>query len=111
MRYVAAYLLLVLGGKSSPTVSDIEKLLASVGVNVDQSKANYVVNQLKGKSLEAVMAEGSSKLGSMSAAAGVSGPAEAVTTSDSKLEAKEEAKEDTDDSDGDMGFGLFGEDD
>ena len=114
MRYVAAYLLLVLGGKSSPTVADIEKLLASVGVNVDQSKANYVVNQMKGKTVEAVMAEGASKLGAMPAAAGGSEPTPVAVSSgavDSKSEDKEEAKADTDESDDDMGFGLFGDDD
>ena len=111
MRYVAAYLLLVLGGKSSPTVADIDKLLNSVGVNVDQSKANYVVNQLKGKTLEAVMAEGAKKLGNLGAAAGGSSSAPAVTTV-SKPEEKEEVKDDEpDDSDDDMGFGLFGDDD
>eukprot|EP00800_Vazella_pourtalesii_P021235 TRINITY_DN7792_c0_g1_i1.p1 TRINITY_DN7792_c0_g1~~TRINITY_DN7792_c0_g1_i1.p1 ORF type:complete len:113 (-),score=33.25 TRINITY_DN7792_c0_g1_i1:78-416(-) len=111
MRYVAAYLLLVLGGKASPTVADIDKLLNSVGVNVDQSKANYVVNQLKGKTLEAVMAEGAKKLGNMGAAAGSSGPP-AVTAETKTEETKEEVKDDEpDDSDDDMGFGLFGDDD
>ena len=113
MRYVAAYLLLVLGGKASPTAADIDKLLNSVGVNVDQSKANYVVNQLKGKTLEAIMAEGAKKLGNMGAAAGGGGSSStpAVTT-ESKPEEKEEVKDDEpDESDDDMGFGLFGDDD
>ena len=113
MRYVAAYLLLVLGGKSSPTVADIEKLLASVGVNVDQSKANYVVNQLKGKTIEAVMAQGAMKLGAMPAAAGDSGTTQVAVSSATveKSDDKEEDKAESDDSDDDMGFGLFGDDD
>ena len=119
---MAAYLLLVLGGKASPTVADIEKLLSSVGVNVDQSKANFVVNQMKGKTVDAVMAEGARKLGAMPAAAGSDPPKVAVTSgssggggggenTESKPADTEEANAGSDNSDDDMGFGLFGDDD
>ena len=119
MRYVAAYLLLVLGGKSAPTSSDIEKLLSSAGVNVDQVKAQFVVDQMKGKTLEAVMAEGAAKLGALPAGGGgvSSGKAEKGEKVEAKPEPKEEEKKEDsgegsdDDDDDDMGFGLFGDDD
>ena len=54
MRYVAAYLLAVLGGNSSPSKADIKKILGSVGVSYDDEKAEIVVNNLKGKDIEEV---------------------------------------------------------
>ncbi|XP_042904856.1 large ribosomal subunit protein P2 [Parasteatoda tepidariorum] len=38
MRYVAAYLLASLGGNKSPSASDVEKILGSVGIEVDKEK-------------------------------------------------------------------------
>ncbi|OQR69485.1 60S acidic ribosomal protein P2-like [Tropilaelaps mercedesae] len=38
MRYVAAYLLAGLGGNSNPNATDIEKILSSVGIEVDKDK-------------------------------------------------------------------------
>ncbi|EEB11298.1 acidic ribosomal protein P1, putative [Pediculus humanus corporis] len=38
MRYVAAYLLTVLGGKDSPVAADIEKVLSSVGIEAEAEK-------------------------------------------------------------------------
>ena len=38
MRYVAAYLLATLGGNSSPSKEDVEKILESVGLEVDDEK-------------------------------------------------------------------------
>ena len=38
MRYVAAYLLATLGGKSNPSKEDVENILESVGLDVDDEK-------------------------------------------------------------------------
>lgn len=65
MRYVAAYLLAVLGGKEAPTVADLEKILSSVGVEVDQTRITKVVADLKGKSVEELIKEGREKLSSV----------------------------------------------
>ena len=54
MRYVAAYLLAVLGGNSSPSPSDIKEILESVGVTYDGEKADTVCNKLKGKDVNEV---------------------------------------------------------
>lgn len=51
MRYVAAYLLAVLGGNTSPSSSDIKDILESVGVTFDEEKAGIVCGKLKGKDI------------------------------------------------------------
>lgn len=42
MRYVAAYLLAVLGGNESPTSKDLKKILDSVGIETDDERMNKV---------------------------------------------------------------------
>merc|ERR1712212_552776 len=99
MRYVAAYLLSALGGNDSPTTDDIKTILESVGVGYDDERAEIVVNQCKGKSINELIAAGSEKMASMPAG----GDAPAAVE-----EKKEEKKESSDEgSDDDMGFGLF----
>lgn len=44
MRYVAAYLLAVLGGNTSPTAKDIKAILGSVGIEADDERLNKVIN-------------------------------------------------------------------
>ena len=61
MRYVAAYLLAALGGNSSPSAKDIKKILGSVGIEADDEKLNKVIDELKGKEVDEVMAEGKPK--------------------------------------------------
>ena len=61
MRYVAAYMLAALGSKGEPTAADVEKILGSVGVEVEADKVNKVVNELKGKQLEELIEEGEQK--------------------------------------------------
>lgn len=43
MRYVAAYLLAVLGGNEAPTSKDLKKILDSVGIETDDERLNKVV--------------------------------------------------------------------
>ena len=58
MRYVAAYLLAVLGGNNSPKAKDIKKILTSVGIDADDALLNKVIDELNGKSIEELIAEG-----------------------------------------------------
>ena len=67
MRYVAAYLLAVLGGNNAPSTADLEKILSSVGIEVDGTRASKVVDELKGKSVDDLIAAGREKLSSMPA--------------------------------------------
>lgn len=65
MKYIAAYLLLQLGGKASPTAADITKLLGTVNIEVDKERLDKLISELKGKSIDELIAEGSSKLSSV----------------------------------------------
>merc|ERR1712055_98107 len=112
MRYVAAYLLAVLGGNAAPSAADIKAIISSVGIDADSEKLDKVIAELKGKSIDELIAEGSKKLASVPsggggaaapAAAGGAAPAGGAAE-EKKEEKKEEPEEESDD---DMGFGLF----
>ena len=111
MRYVAAYLLAVLGGNENPSAADIEKILGSVGIDVDQEKLSKVISELKGKNINDVIAEGQAKLSSVPSGGGVVTAASAGGGGETKEEVKEEKEEkkeeSEEESDDDMGFGLF----
>nr|AUX14772.1 ribosomal protein P2-like protein [Dermatophagoides pteronyssinus] len=112
MRYVAAYLLAVLGGNKSPSKDDITKILSSVGIEVDDEKLSKVVTELKGKSIDELIAQGSEKLASVPSGGGAAAAAPAAAAAaDSGAAAgdakKEEKKEEEEEEDDDMGFGLF----
>jgi len=58
MRYVSAYLLATLGGNKSPSKDDIKKILSSVGIEVDEERAQKVIKELNGKSIDEIIAKG-----------------------------------------------------
>ena len=43
MRYVAAYILAVMGGNASPSAADLTEILGSVGVEVDSAQLDIVI--------------------------------------------------------------------
>jgi len=111
MRYVAAYLLAVLGGNENPSEADVKKILSSVGIDADADSLKKVVSQLKGKNLEELMAEGRKKLASMPPAGPAVAAAPAAAAAAGKPadapKAKEKEPEPEPEEDEDMGFGLF----
>jgi large subunit ribosomal protein LP2 len=110
MRYVAAYLLAVLGGNENPSDADVKKILSSVGIDVDAESLKKVISQLKGKNLEELMAEGRKKLASMPTAGPAVAAAPVAAAAAAKTEApkaKEKEPEPEPEEDEDMGFGLF----
>ncbi|KAM4018176.1 large ribosomal subunit protein P2 [Anomaloglossus baeobatrachus] len=114
MRYVASYLLALLGGNDNPSIGDLKKILESVGIELDKERAEKVVSELKGKKIDDVIAQGNTKLASMPAggavavaASGGSGAPTAGGSAAPAEEKKEEKKEESEESDEDMGFGLF----
>ncbi|TMW48832.1 hypothetical protein DOY81_006096 [Sarcophaga bullata] len=113
MRYVAAYMLAVLGGLENPKNADIEKILSSVGIEADSERLTKVVSELNGKSIEELIASGREKLSSMpvggGAVAASAGAAPAAGGDSGKKEEakKEEKKEESESDDDDMGLGLF----
>merc|ERR1712058_161895 len=107
MRYVAAALLAALGG-GEPSAANIKSILSSVGIEADGEKVDKVVAELAGKNIEELIAEGTTKLGSMPSGGG--GGAAGAAAADSAPAAAEKAKEpepEEEEEDDDMGFGLF----
>ena len=73
MRYIAAYLLLQIGGNASPNAGDITKLLSSVGIDCDSDRLDKLLSELEGKSIDELIAAGSSKLASVPSGGGGGG--------------------------------------
>jgi len=108
MRYVAAALLVALGGKDV-NKANIKNLLDVVGIECDDQKVDLVVKELSGKNIEELIAEGSTKLASMPAGGGGGAAPAAAAAGGAPAKAEEEKKEEEpeEESDDDMGFGLF----
>lgn len=54
MKHLAAYLLLGLGGNTSPSAKDIKGVLSSVGIDADDERLSKLLDELKGKDIPAV---------------------------------------------------------
>ena len=54
MRYIAAYLLLQIGGNTSPSASDIEKVLEAVGIEAEDERLDKLLAELEGKDINTV---------------------------------------------------------
>ncbi|OLY78416.1 60S acidic ribosomal protein P2 [Smittium mucronatum] len=110
MRYLAAYLLTKLSGANEVTVDNLSTIITSVGIDFDTERAEKVIADLSGKSVEELIAEGSAKLASVpsggAAPAAGSASGAAAGGAEEAAPAKEEAEEE-EESDDDMGFGLF----
>ncbi|EOA86414.1 60S acidic ribosomal protein P2 [Exserohilum turcicum] len=112
MKHLAAYLLLGLGGNTSPSADDVKAVLSAVGIEADDERLNKLISELEGKDINELIASGSEKLASVpsggsggGAAAGGAAPAAAGGAAEAEAPAaKEEEKEESDE---DMGFGLF----
>ncbi|EJU03651.1 ribosomal protein 60S [Dacryopinax primogenitus] len=114
MRHIAAYLLCQIGGNGSPSAADVKAVLAAGGVEADEERLEKLISEVKGKSVNELIAEGTAKLSSVPAggaggaaaapAAAAGGAAAAAEEDPKEEEKKEEEKEESDD---DMGFGLF----
>ncbi|KAG5816383.1 hypothetical protein H9Q74_003155 [Fusarium xylarioides] len=107
MKHLAAYLLLGLGGNTSPSAADVKAVLESVGIEADDERLNTLISELEGKDIQELIAEGSEKLASVPSG-GAGGAAAGGAAEEAKEEDKEEDKEsEKEESDEDMGFGLF----
>ena len=103
MKHIAAYALLVLGGKEQPTAADVEKVLKEAGVKADSEKIEKMIAAFDGKNFHELVEGGLAKMASMGTAAG---PATAAAAEDAPAAVEEEKKEEVEDVD--MG-GLFGD--
>lgn len=95
MRHVAAFLLLVLGGNTSPSAADVEKVIASFGGEADAAKIELLLKELEGKDIEEVIAAGKAKLATVSVGGGSSSgaAASAGAAAAAPVEEKEEEEE------------------
>ncbi|KAL3470119.1 60s acidic ribosomal protein-domain-containing protein [Aspergillus californicus] len=116
MKYLAAYLLLTLAGNTAPTATDIKEVLGSVGIDADEERLKQLLNELQGKDIDELIAEGSKKLvtgvGSAPApgpeAEGAENTADAEVRDDRSVEGGDGDGDDYGDDDEDFGLGLFG---
>ncbi|KAH3756995.1 hypothetical protein Pelo_11213 [Pelomyxa schiedti] len=69
MRHLAAYLLLALGGNTNVTSADIQRVLTAAGASADEAKIELLLQELAGKDINTLIAEGRTKMGSMVCAA------------------------------------------
>ena len=104
MKHLAAFALLVLGGKENPSAEDVEKLLKDAGVKADSEKIQKMIAAFEGKNFHELVQGGLSKMASMGTG---SAPAASGATK-SAAPVKEEKKEEVEEVD--MG-NLFGGDD
>ncbi|XP_022996218.1 60S acidic ribosomal protein P2B-like [Cucurbita maxima] len=113
MKVVAAYLLAVLGGNTSPGLDDVKYILNSVGAEVDENRINSLLTQVKGKDITELITSGREKLASVPsgggavAVAATAGGAAGGGAAPAAAEKKEEKVEEKEESDDDMGFSLF----
>ena len=54
MKYVAAYLMNVLGGNEAPTAKDVSKTIQAVGGDVDEEVLSALINAMQGKTAHEV---------------------------------------------------------
>jgi large subunit ribosomal protein LP2 len=110
MKHLAAYLLLNLGGNSAPSASEIKAVLSSVGIDADENQLETLLSELKGKDIQTLIAEGSTKLASVptgGSGGGPGGPAPGPKDPEPGTDEPVNEPEKDDESDDDMGFGLF----
>lgn len=100
MRYIAAYMLAVLGGNENPTKVDVTDILNAGGLTVDQENLDRVYGQLSGKSLDDLIAAGQKKFVSMPSGGGGAAPAASSGAAPAKVEAKKEEKKEEPEEDG-----------
>lgn len=99
MRYVAAYFLVRLSGKQNVSAEDIKNVLSAGGVEVDETKLNKFITDLKssGKTVDELIAAGSSRMsalgGGSAPVAGGAAPAAAAAGGAAAAEEKPAAPE------------------
>ena len=54
MKHLAAYLLLGIGGNTSPSADDIKGVLEAVGIEAEDDRLSKLLEELDGKDLQEV---------------------------------------------------------
>lgn len=95
MRHIAAYALLVLGGKDNPTPADVEKVVKEAGATADSDKIKALCEALEGKEFHELVATGLKTLGSMGTGSAAAAPAGGAAAAEA-APVEEEPEEDVD---------------
>lgn len=106
MRYIAAYLLAVLGGNAAPTAGDVTAILSSVGVEVDNARLSKLLEEVEGKDINTIIADGTKKLAKFGGSAPSAGAAAAGGAAAEEAPKEEEVEEEEADLGG--GMDMFG---
>eukprot|EP00831_Metopus_contortus_P023736 TRINITY_DN2087_c0_g1_i2.p1 TRINITY_DN2087_c0_g1~~TRINITY_DN2087_c0_g1_i2.p1 ORF type:complete len:185 (+),score=63.05 TRINITY_DN2087_c0_g1_i2:190-744(+) len=117
MKHLAAYALLVLGGKANPTEEEVTNVLKEVGIKADPKQLKAMIEALKGKKLHELIASGMGKIQTVSTGAAPKNESKKTEKKADKKEPKEEKKtvkkeEEKKEEDDTLGGGLniFGDD-
>lgn len=106
MKYIAAYLLAVLGGNDAPTAADVSAIIKSADVEVDDAAVDAVLKAVDGKDLNEVLTAGMKKLVNIGGGGGPAAGASAVAAA-APAAAVVEEEEEEEESVGGAG-GMFG---
>nr|QLA09645.1 60S large subunit ribosomal protein P2 [Euglena gracilis] len=110
MKHIAAYLLVALSG-ATPSKEKVIEVLKAGECEADEERLDSLISALEGKDINEVIAEGLSKIGSVSlgGGGGAAAPAAAAPAAAAAeaAPAKKEEKKEEEEEDEDMGFGLF----
>ena len=97
MKHLSAYLLLVLGGKETPSVDDVTGLLKKLDIEAEADKIELLVKSMEGKNIDEILEEGEKKLisvgGSGGHGAAAAAPAAAAASAAPAAKEKEKPKE------------------
>ena len=106
MKYLAAYVLLVLGGKNEVTEDDLTKFLKSINVDANAEQVKAVVSALQGKQLHELANAGLGKISSLNVGGGAGGATGGNEATNEQVAEEEEEEEEEEE---DMDFGdMFG---
>ena len=105
MKYIAAYLLCVVGGNASPDAAAVSKVVTAAGGEADEEQINALIGDLAGKDLNELLAEGETKLSKVSGGGGGGGGGGAAAAEEAP---KEEAKKEEEEVDFSGGMDMFG---
>eukprot|EP00932_Pfiesteria_piscicida_P014749 SRR837773.26615.p2 GENE.SRR837773.26615~~SRR837773.26615.p2 ORF type:complete len:133 (-),score=51.08 SRR837773.26615:41-391(-) len=114
MKYLAAYLMCVIGGKESPSAADVTAVLEAGGIEIDQALLKLTMDRAAGKQVHELIAEGSKKFAACGGGGGGGGAAPAAGGAAAGGDApaaggkKEEKKAAVEEEEEDMDFDLFG---
>ena len=108
MKYVAAYCLLVLGGKQEVSEADLTLYLKSIDCEVNEDQVKTTVQALKGKELHELANQGIGKIASMAVASGPAPAQQQNNNAPAKGEEKKKVEEPVEEEEA-VDFGdLFG---